>query len=411
VRERERERERERGTRQLETDSRCFAVWDQTLTSSAHRFGNIGLALQSDNGASSVYLQNLNFDVQVAESHGLHLSPIIRCGSHGGLCQQALNIDISSAGTPCQDWSSLNRGAMRQFGPRGWILICWIRLEARKGTRILIHENVAQLELWLIFLLVGDAYWVRSRVVKTAQAAQSQISRTRRYTVMYLKRSCVVIYDVWRLFDQVCVTLQARIDSRVENFFIASFEEIRLEIAQLCRDRGVRIGCVLDFANRTVRNFSLLLSPDERRRLSQFRYLWRARFNTDSRSAPWAIFNLGHNLSHLTWSGVSHAIPCLNTKVTRVWADFIQRFLTTRELLAAMGLCPYPWDAWSAGVAPFEMGGVPQIDARHMLGNSMQIGTLGTIIACAMASARPRAQTRPSAAPHPGPVPKRRRVA
>jgi hypothetical protein len=71
----------------------------------------------------------------------------------------------------------------------------------------------------------------------------------------------------------------------------------------------------------------------------------------------------------------------------KLWSPYLHRWLTNKELLAAMGVPVYEHLARSAGVALVEVA--PGPDAWHMLGNMMHIASVGSAMLVALAAACP----------------------
>jgi hypothetical protein len=313
-----------------------------------------------------------------------------RCLAHG-FCQHP-SIDIICAGTPCQDWSTRNSRGLCQFGPRGYVLVCFIRSQLLSGTPIWIHENVTSFEVWLLFLLCMHFCTILTRVVSPRDCGFGAMSRTRRYTIIYLNAAVRVVRDPWALFDIVSNVMRNSFMTRVRDICVADFEEVSRELLPLCNKVRVDVHKVLDFARKQVNDVTLLLTVDEKRRLNDYRHLWLQRHNQDSRHSRDAAFNLNQNICRASWSGASSSVPCISTKSEKLWIDFLGRWLTVREILLGMTYPSYEAHANASGVAVFDLGDYCQSQARHLVGNAMTVGVVGSVAACAMASVVPKPQ-------------------
>ena len=76
------------------------------------------------------------------------LNAMAPCICHMRRCTPSINNVLSCAGTPCQDFSSKNRNAAQLFGPRGWVLLAFLRSELVRGTAIILQENVVGFDAW-----------------------------------------------------------------------------------------------------------------------------------------------------------------------------------------------------------------------------------------------------------------------
>jgi hypothetical protein len=146
----------------------------------------------------------------------------------------------------------------------------------------------------------------------------------------------------------------------------------------LCLLRGISV-------HEAMQDMAMLLSPGEAQRLAAYEELWLHRFGQPACSCDWAIFNLADNPDggFTTWSAASGRIPGLRTHNAKYWVPFLGRWLTNKELLAAMGVPVYPSLANAACVPVVAV--TPGPAARHMLGNMMHIASVGSVIACALA--------------------------
>lgn len=136
-----------------------------------------------------------------------------------------------------------------------------------------------------------------------------------------------------------------------------------------------------------LENMQMLLTQGERERLLAYVELWIVKFGKHPNECPWAVFNLRDNPAsgYVTWSALGR-IPGLRTGQQKLWVPCLNRWLTNKELLAAMGAPVYPQLAMAAGVPLMEVA--PGADAWHMLGNMMHIASVGVAMFVAMVSAQ-----------------------
>lgn len=305
------------------------------------------------------------------------------CVGHGWHCHIPAS-DVDVTGTPCQDFSGCGHGLADQ-GPQMAIFILWCHLMLSRQTAILVHENVPEFWESLLHAHLGHAYWIFSSVMDCADLGFHLISRKRRYTIMYHKAKCRPVCHPVKLYVFLTETMKTSLgnwESQIWHCFLADDAEISLEVAPAAS----RVGIPVEVA---MQDMTKLLTPGEVSRLQAYTESWVQRFGHHPCHCPWAIFNLRDNpeAGWLTWSAAGGRIPGLRTGTQKLWSPFLRRWLTNKELLAAMGVPVYPQLANAAGVALVAVA--PGPDAWHMLGNMMHIASVGTAIFVAMASACP----------------------
>lgn len=311
--------------------------------------------------------------------HGTLMAAMARCRTHGTWCHPP-PCDLDVTGTPCQDFAP-NGNRLGVLGPQWPVFLAWVAVILIQQVRVVVHENVPQFLVEALQALVEHQYWVFTFLVDCESLGFRLISRKRRFTVLYHKtRTCLSCSPVW-LYEQVQQVLaQALLHTawQISDCFLASVEEVALEIAQACCKQSVSVASALS-------NMTLLLSPHEQERLRVYLQLWVAKFGTPACCCPWAVFNLGDNpaAGYVTWSAVSGRIPGLRTQNAKYWVPYLARWLTHKELLACMGLPVYESLALAAGVPQVHV--TPGPEARHMLGNMMHVASVGTVMAVALA--------------------------
>jgi len=249
---------------------------------------------------------------------------------------------------------------------------------------VVVHENVPQFWEELLHRHLGGHYYICSFILDSAMVGFQLISRVRRYTVLYHRAKVRVTRSPTEMLTFLASAVQyAGIGATaISDCFLATAEELCAEIWPLCVRRGVNL-------NDALRNMTLLLTEDEYSRLQLYLEHWQVRFGCHASQCPSAVFNLCDNPAsgRVTWSAASGRIPGLRTNAGKLWSPMLQRWLTTKELLAAMGLPVYPALAAAAGVPLLEVQ--PGAEARHMLGNMMHIASVGTAMLIALSCARP----------------------
>ena len=312
-----------------------------------------------------------------------HLATSAFCLGHGVHCQiPAADMDVT--GTPCQDFSGCGNGQADQ-GPQMAIFLLWCHIILSRQTAILVHENVPEFWEALLHQHLGQCYWIYSCVMDCGEVGFRLMSRKRRYTIMYYKTKCRPLCHPVDLYMHLADRMQASLghwQSQIWHCFLADCAEVAVEIGPLALKAGLSVAYAME-------DMSRLLSVGELARLHAYVVAWIARFQQNPCFCPWAIFNLRDNpqAGWCTWSAVGGRIPCLRTGSQKLWSPYLNRWLTNKELLAAMGVPVYAQLANAAGVPLVEVS--PGPDAWHMLGNMMHIASVGTAMFVALAAASP----------------------
>jgi site-specific DNA-cytosine methylase len=343
-----------------DVDPRCVAFLKQQQTMSGH-FGHIF------------------GDLFGMLSSATMLPRLAWCHAHSSMCEPA-TADCNVTGTPCQDFAP-NGNRQGVSGPQWPTFMAWATLVMALDIAIVVHENVPQFNVQALISVFSSKYIIYSFIVDCSDVGFYLISRKRRFTIMYHKAKAVVNTSPVLLHSrikQAFMPLQAHMAIYVSACFLASAEEIGQEIEDLCLLRGISV-------HEAMQDMAMLLSPGEAQRLAAYEELWLQRFGQPACSCDWAIFNLADNPDggFTTWSAASGRIPGLRTHNAKYWVPFLGRWLTNKELLAAMGVPVYPSLANAACVPVVAV--TPGPAARHMLGNMMHIASVGSVIACALA--------------------------
>ena len=80
-----------------------------------------------------------------------------------------------------------------------------------------------------------------SRVVSPQDVGYPGMSRSRRYTVMFLKAAVDVFADMWKTFDDVAAVMRGQFAVKIPDLFLASLDEITEEILPFCKGVGVSV--------------------------------------------------------------------------------------------------------------------------------------------------------------------------
>ncbi len=288
---------------------------------------------------------------------------------------------LSSQGTPCQDYSRAGSRNGLFSGTRFPIIWSWIQVMLSVQPALIIHENVIGFPTSILQLLFHDHYWVYILQVDAADSGFILVSRPRIYVIMYHKLKTRVIrspqhtYGIMKGAIEWCDIAVSDISS----CFLATTEELLEEISDLASQLKVPLSIA-------IANPYLLLSAGEQQRLEAYINLYIQTFGSHPVFDRSCIFNLADNpLMRCSWSCHSKRLPCYRTNGGKQWSCFLNRWLTSRELLASMGVPVYPLLAEKAGVPLVAVQAGSQ--AMKMLGNMFHVATAGSVLLSALASA------------------------
>ena len=125
--------------------------------------------------------------------------------------------------------------------------------------------------------------------------------------------------------------------------------------------------------------FNLLTNREQQSLMDYVRRYERDHGGRHPSSDPNAVFYIGDDPiegNYITWSCLRNSIPTLKTNSGTFWVPFLDRWITTRELLAASGFPTYEVLAQAMGVPVFTVEDVHT--TRKQLGNGMHAGNLDT---------------------------------
>lgn len=138
-------------------------------------------------------------------------------------------------------------------------------------------------------------------------------------------------------------------------------------------------------SSRNDANYWLALSKVEHRRMEKYRHLWEQKHGTDSTKDRWAIFVTTQEPDERpTMSNDDGVLPRFTTCNIRYWIDSLQRWVTGREKLNAMGFPILPNTAAAAGVPQISDNVIEQAHTR--VGDSMCVFMFAVIFTALFAN-------------------------
>ena len=304
------------------------------------------------------------------------------CAAHGQRCRHP-ETDLEFTGTPCQDYSRAGSRRGLFHGSRFPIIWAWIRIMLLKEPPIIVHENVLGFPEDILVQLFQHIYHIFILHADAKDQGFDCVSRPRVYIMMFhtgktvLLRSPVEIYAVLKL----AIDITGNRLSNISSCFQASAAELISEFAP----RTSRLGlCSSDILSVPAWH---LLSIGEKQRLDAYIQLYIRQFRVHPSADPNCIFTLSDNpLERCVWSAGSGRLPCFRTNGGKQWSCYLGRWLTSRELLACMGVPVYPHLASMAGVPVVHVESGPA--AAKMVGNMYHIATAGSVMLACLVSVR-----------------------
>jgi site-specific DNA-cytosine methylase len=288
---------------------------------------------------------------------------------------------LSIQGTPCQDYSRAGSRNGLFSGTRFSIIWSWIQIMLLVQPALIIHENVIGFPTSILQLLFHDCYWVYILRVDAEDSGFNLVSRPRIYVIMYHKLKTRVICSPQHTYGIMkgAIEWSNIAVSDISACFLATQEELLEEISELALQLRVPLSIA-------IANPSLLLSAGEQQRLEAYINLHIQMFGFHPVLDRSCIFNLADNpLMRCSWSAHSKRLPCYRTNGGKQWSCYLNRWLTSRELLATMGVPVYPALAEKAGVPLIYVQAGAQ--AMKMLGNMFHVATAGSVLLSALVSA------------------------
>lgn len=312
---------------------------------------------------------------QVAPMYGF-----MWCDRHGRYCPlRQVTLDVT--GTPCTDYSRANRARRGIYGDTFPVLLTWAQLVQRLQVPIWFHENVLGQPTEIFNMLYDTTrYRIFEFQICPAQVGFSLIERERRYLMGIDVRKVSLLADPTIVLQAVVETLSS-LTTEPRHALLADLHEVAEEARNLCQRKDIDVPAgVNTWTSAQDVDLTMLLNPRERKSLKCYTQKYVARFGHDPESDANAFFYLGDN-AHMrtTWSCVSGRLPTLRTSSGKLWSPCARRWLTHKELLAAMGFPTYPVLAQAMGVSIMEFDSVA--NARAFLGNAMHAGVAGVVIA------------------------------
>ena len=92
-----------------EIEPKCYPSWHGLLSSAVHGFSDIADLIHHPIAPQSMGLHGEPFHNQCKESFSLRLSESAWRGRHGRRCPVPDHVALDFTGTPCQDWSRMNK--------------------------------------------------------------------------------------------------------------------------------------------------------------------------------------------------------------------------------------------------------------------------------------------------------------
>ena len=284
------------------------------------------------------------------------------------------------AGSPCQDWSSSGKKA-GLGGSRIHLFLAWCRIMLHEQPPWIVHENVSGFPMWLMSLILGDAYYLYPFYVDPADAGFHVVRRPRLYIVLLHKHKCELVYDIYEVYNAMKHAC-TQIVTNPSDAILADPTEVWSETMELCARRCLPIPTQPQF---DMFGQWSLLSFDELKRNTRLYELWEESHLIPAHRDSLAILSLGDSPDTYgpNWSA-SGRIPTLRRNSYRLWAAKEKRFLTLKERCAIMGWPVYPELALSSmtETLPIPSGG------QSSIGNMMHVANVGMIMIATLVSIR-----------------------
>jgi hypothetical protein len=247
---------------------------------------------------------------------------------------------------------------------------------------LIIHENVVGFPVAILQVLFCERYWAHVLQVDADDQGFKLVSRPRIYVIMYHKVKTTVLRPPQQTYDILkgAISFYGISVDEISACFLASQEEILEEISHLALRMGIS-------PQAAIWDMKALLTEGEAVRLASYISHYMRSFGLHPVLDKDCVFNLADNPDmRCSWSAHSKRLPCYRTNGGKQWSCFLNRWLTSKELLATMGVPVYPALAQKAGVPLVSVQ--PGAPALKMLGNMFHIASAGSVLLAALASAQ-----------------------
>ena len=285
--------------------------------------------------------------------------------------------ELDVSGSPCVDFSAMNRFTREgRNGPHNKLFVAYVSYHIRRGTKVLIHENVAGFDVEYACMLLGPFFTCFVLYVEAEHAGYGGVARTRCIIIAYRHASCRVVRDVLLTYQTVTEQLR-KPEATAADLFTATADEIRLEEEEQCRVRRL--------VPRYCGDLQYALHPTLQKYIRGFDFMYWSEYNDLPSVVEYLLYNLQDNPNgRKTWSAVSRRMPSLRRDSRFVWSPFHRRWLSFYERMAALGFPIYPEAAVAAGVAQF-LPPDRDVSTQQMIGDTIHVANIGIVIGIALA--------------------------
>ena len=302
------------------------------------------------------------------------------CFAHKRVCPLTFTT-IAIAGSPCIDHSRIGSRAGLE-GRTFLLLLVWLAFHRSAHTPLLLHENVKGFPVWIMRLIMGDMYWVYELEVDTWHVGFGLVRRPRILIVMLHKVRILLFHDILGILHMVFAHLSVKKTVALDCWG-AFKEEFQQEFLYLASTRKhlAHLPCE---ALLKLKPIDIL---NDREKIVRLECLDKcAQSGCDLRGIT---LHLGDSTSYNDTSGLRDGImPTLRRGGGLMWAEGLGRWLAASELFAAMGFAVTSELADAAHVPQYHLPGRHGKEAKALLGNSMCVPAMGTVIAVVLACTR-----------------------
>ena len=306
----------------------------------------------------------------------------LRCGfchQHQQRCNHlAGHCDIS--GSPCQPWSRMGKKRGRR-DVRFALTLCWIRWVLIAMPWVAIHENVIGFDKNVFEELLGAVYGIIHIIVRPADMGYHFASRPRLYTVLWLKARFAMVHDIRATYDRVSQAVRQWQPVLSLSSIYTRDRQLLLEVENTFRANH-HLPCLTEASS----DWTYLLGESETKHLHTYLAMWKAVTGTEPHTDKNCVFNLDQNPNfRRCWTNPrTGTMPTLTAKSRKLWSPYLRRWLIPSELCIAMG---FNAGANTQTIVPVDPA--VALFSYKCLGNAMNMASVGSVLACTLASLRP----------------------
>ena len=245
---------------------------------------------------------------------------------------------------------------------------------------VAIHENVIGFDKNVFEELLGAVYGIIHIIVRPADMGYHFTSRPRLFTVLWLKARVAMVHDIRATYDRVSQAVRQWQPVLALSSIYTRDQQLLLEVENAFRANR-NLPCLTEASS----DWTYLLGESETKYLLIYLAMWVAVRGTEPHTDKNCLFNLGQNPEkRRCWTTRHGAMPTLTTASRKLWSPYLGRWLIPSEIGSAMG-----FNTGASAQTGVPVDPAVALYSCKLLGNAMNVASVGGVLACALACLRP----------------------